>query len=100
LESKRLKFGLHSLRKKTYNKNIMIKEAAIRRDGKVFTGKRHSDIIYQMIRDGYIFDTSCVQGFITIDGNFLDRFQAYNHALECRQVSPKGSKMLFSEDLY
>lgn len=45
------------------------------------------------------------EGFITNNGDFLDRQEAYQHALECGQL-PKNirehsfNQTLFSEDLY
>lgn len=47
-------------------------------------------------------------GFITHSGAFLDRYDAYEHALLCGQISDttkahkesKGERQLYSEDIY
>lgn len=49
-----------------------------------------------------------VEGFIDHQGAFLDRYDAFNHALMCGQLSDttrtskaeKGERALYSEDLY
>lgn len=77
----------------------MIVKAAILKDGTVFTGRRHPDIIcgnYGKLKNG-------IQGFITDTGEFLNRIDARNHFIECGQKSVSGKlhpTMLFSEDLY
>lgn len=41
------------------------------------------------------------QGFLTTDEEFLNREQAYYHALECKQIEPTdGSAWLISEMLW
>lgn len=48
------------------------------------------------------------QGFITTDGKFLDRKDAYKHAIECGQLNQttlwhkqdRNEDELYSEDLY
>lgn len=77
----------------------MIKEAAIRdkRDGTVFTGKRHGDIFAKARPPGSLKYGE--QGFITDKGKFVDREEAARIAFECGQISEK-KKELFSEDLY
>jgi len=77
----------------------MIKEAAILKDGKIYlgkSGKRHHHIIkdYPEIR----FFTKEL-GFITDDGDFVDRSIAAKIAFECDQIK-KEKRILFSEDLY
>ncbi len=81
----------------------MIKEAAILRKGKIWTGRRHSDIIHTMIKCG---ETSVkgTQGFVTDDGKFVDRQEAFEIAFACNQIK-KGiikfpNRELTSEDLY
>lgn len=41
------------------------------------------------------------EGFLTTNGEFLDREQAYYHALECKQIKPtNGPDWLISEMLW
>ncbi len=85
----------------------MIKESAIKKDGQVFTGRRHADVLHANAKrneSGIIISTLAegIQGFVTISGEFLTREEAAIHALKCGQVkSLKFSRTkLFSEDLY
>jgi hypothetical protein len=84
----------------------MITEAAIRLDGRVFTGRRHADIFHAnaVSRNGVIVSSIAggEQGFVTDKGLFLDRKLAAKHALECGQIKAlRYSKTeLFSEDLW
>lgn len=87
----------------------MIKEAAIKRisDSKVWTGKRHGNIIRKIVKEE---DVSCVlssefiQGFMTDEGLFVDRYDAFVIATECNQLlnpkDPWAVPTLMSEDLY
>ena len=81
----------------------MIKLAAIKRDDKIWTGKRHYLIIRQMIKDGCskpIFVRE--QGFVTDTGEWVDREKAYEIAVKCNQeIHPHqgASGILFSEYL-
>ena len=74
----------------------------------VIPGLRHgncrdlmSDLLVPLQRDEE-------DGFLTHTGNFLDRFDAFVHALTCGQLSDttrtakayRGERQLFSEDLY
>lgn len=80
------------------------------------TPARHADVlraVKQMFRGrsdaGYLRE---VQGFMTDKGEFLNREQAYTHALECGQGTPRrdsviasgyaayNGKELYSEDLW
>jgi hypothetical protein len=70
--------------------------------------RRHCDA-FHILRDmgfepkqGY---KTIAQGFITTSGMFLDRKQAYRHAVSCGQLSDTVmrnvlNEELFSEDLY
>jgi len=84
----------------------MIKEAAIKFHGKVFTGRRHNDILQAnaVCKNGIIVSSIAAgeQGFVTDEGEFLNREEAAEHALTCGQIAElKFSKtLLFSEDLY
>ena len=82
----------------------MIKEAAILHEGKLYTGKRHCNVIRNIIAE-----TNCkhvggksVQGFITDTGEFVSREEAAKIALACGQIKALkfSTKELFSEDLY
>jgi len=83
----------------------MIKEAAIKRisDGKVWTGRRHGNVIKK------IYDETCIkpvgpskfiQGFVTDNDIFVDRHEAYIIAVDCNQLEPCTIQVLMSEDLY
>ena len=78
----------------------MIKEAAIRKDGVVYTGRRHNDILGDDSRP-FGFLKGGEQGFVTWGGEFLNRFEACAHAIACGQVRAENvSGRLYSEDLY
>lgn len=85
---------------------LSIKEAAIYYEGGIWVGKRHPDVIAKMRKAGMPRDAvaQANQGFITYDGEFLDRKQALQRAIECGQVDMKkkvgNQNELFSEDLY
>jgi len=87
----------------------MIKEAAIQRksDGKVWTGSRHGNVISAIVAETGIRPVGradFIQGFITDDGEFVDRFEAFKIAVECKQIrnpdDPWAAPTLMSEDLY
>ena len=87
----------------------MIKEAAIKRvrDGKVWMGRRHGNVIHQIVSEGYaktVTHTEFIQGFMTDDGRFVDRHEAFKIAVECNQLlnpkDPWAAPTLMSEDLY
>lgn len=89
----------------------MIIASAIRKTIKytsieLFVGNRHSDIINSHEK-GFFKDDNSIQGFLTDEGEFLDREQALKYAFEHNQISSdlyedriKGNKELFSEDLW
>lgn len=77
----------------------------------VLCGPRHGDIFKQL--QGLGFDPKkgykeLEQGFVTHDGRFLDRVEAFNYAKEIGQISEKiilerekiGQLSLISEDLW
>ncbi len=78
----------------------------------VLCGVRHGDILVQLRNLGFKPRTGYVeleQGFITSNGVFLNREEAYKHAKDCGQLSTttvhtieshSGHKELFSEDLW
>ena len=84
----------------------MIKQAAIRLHRKIFTGRRHADILHAnaVFRDGIIVSSfaSGEQGFVTDAGLFLSRELAAEHALQSGQIKKLkySTTHLFSEDLY
>ena len=87
----------------------MIREAAIQRksDGKVWTGRRHGDVIRKIIAEEKIESVPhslFIQGFITTDEIFVDRKEAFKIAVEFDQLlnkeDPGAEPTLMSEDLY
>jgi hypothetical protein len=76
----------------------MIVASAIKKDGVVYTGLRHNNILCDRSRP-FGFLKFGIQGFVTDTGEFLDRQQAACHAFECGQVDCI-QKTLFSEDLW
>jgi hypothetical protein len=78
----------------------MIVSAAISRNGAIHTGRRHAEIMYEMIRRGEGPIRQEEQGFIDDAGNFLSRSEAYEHAVACGQIVRSRNKTsLLSEDL-
>ena len=77
----------------------MIKEAAIRQDGIVYTGRRHHNIIWDNV--GKVKFHNEEQGFVTDDGKFVDRIEGARIAIECGQIKElQWPPNLYSEDLY
>lgn len=80
----------------------MIVKSAIIYEGKIFTGRRHPEIM-QEIRNTFGSDIRIkisMQGFITDDNKFLSRDSARDHAKECKQISENFNRVLTSEDLW
>lgn len=99
------------MRNETYirpdTKPKKIVEAAILKDGKIWTGKRHADIIYQqMVYDLEVEpgETPKVyqeeQGFLADNGMFLRRSQATVIAIKAGQLPEDFNKTLLSEYLW
>lgn len=80
---------------------MRIKEAAILRDGVIWTGRRHHNVILKIVETLGISVAPVLdpQGFVTECGKFLEREEAAKVAFEAGQI-PALKKMLFSEDLY
>jgi hypothetical protein len=84
----------------------MIKQAAIRHGGRIFTGHRHADIFQAnaVFRNGVIVSSIAngEQGFVDDLGQFHSRESAARIALETGQITALkySSTKLFSEDLY
>ena len=82
------------------------------RDGKtvsaVIPGYRHGDCWEVIAALGVPADRQEVEGFMSSQGAFLDRYDAFDHALRCGQLSDttrtvkaeRGERQLYSEDLY
>ena len=82
---------------------MRIIESAIRlKDGRVFTGRRHHNVIAKIVRETDIKRVIGEQGFIAEDGQFYAREQAAQIALASGQIAKLKfhSRELFSEDLY
>lgn len=80
---------------------MRIKEAAIIHDGKIWTGKRHHNVIAKIIETCGMKAAPVLgeQGFVTECGKFLGREDAAKVAFEAGQI-PALKSTLFSEDLY
>lgn len=81
--------------------------AAILKDGKIWTGKRHSDIIYQKVVKDIKTEPGVMpkvyqkdQGFLADNGMFLTREQAAVVAIKAGQLPEDFSKSLLSEYLW
>lgn len=80
-------------------------------DGKpvVIPGYRHANC-FELLSELHVTYSrdNVVDGFIDNNGNFLDRYKAFSHAVECGQISSttmdckrdKFEVQLYSEDLY
>lgn len=78
----------------------MIKHAAIKKDHIVYVGYRH-DRIFRTLAECGVDKIGAVQGFVNDKGEFLDRIDAANEALEEGQIKElKWPPRLYSEDLY
>lgn len=80
---------------------MRIKEAAIIHDGKVWTDRRHHDVIRKIVDTlgPSAAPVTGEQGFVTECGQFVDRTMAAQIAFKAGQT-PVLKKELFSEDLY
>lgn len=77
-----------------------IKQAAIKLDGKVFTGSSHNSILKEMKDSGILNVLSGIQGFTTETGEFFNRKEAAQMAIQAGQVKKlKHPPMLYMEDL-
>ena len=77
----------------------MIVAAAIRKDGVVYTGHRHPNILQDADTVhglGFGGLKNGEQGFVTDTGEFLDRKQARQHFLDCGQVPFRGPEIQFN----
>lgn len=79
--------------------------AILTKDNKIWTGKRHSDIISKihMETHEYVSYSDTQQGFLSDDGRFLNRTQAMAVAHQAKQLIKEKTlhpRELFSEDLW
>ena len=75
-----------------------VKCAAIQVSGKIFTGHSHAEIINSNIECHHAPQQS--QGFVDMEGNFLNRKEAYYRAVEHGQIQDDGgTPCLLSEML-
>jgi len=78
-----------------------IKEAAMLRQGVIWTGRRHHNIIHDIVTKTGERPAKGIQGFITDEGKFVDRKEGARIALESGQIAKlKWPPDLYSEDLY
>lgn len=69
----------------------------------IMTGLRHADIFERMFQLGIKYNKAAiVQGFLTDDNRFLDRYDAKHEARRCNQLLPDvdDGRELFSEDIW
>jgi len=80
---------------------MRIKEAAIMHEGKIWTGRRHHDVIRKIVEEcgREAAPVRGEQGFVTECGKFLNRKEAAKVAFEAGQVK-ELHPILMSEDLY
>jgi len=94
---------------------MILKAAILQTDSRiVYVGKRHGDAYYEMDKQNVDWNNS-IDGFVDAEGNFLNRREAYKHALAYNQIKPKKDNdlefykrynlnptdhILTSEDLY
>ena len=71
-------------------------------DGRVWTGKRHHHCIATIVQATGQNVRNEVQGFVTMEGRFVDRQEAMLIAQKAGQLDdlPRHKTDLFSEDLY
>lgn len=78
--------------------------SAILFDGKVYTGRRHHNVIRTIIdtTGAKKVLSSSPQGFLTSDGRFVDREEGARIAIASGQITKLKfhSTVLFSEDLW
>ena len=77
--------------------------AAILQDGEVWTGRRHHEIIHEIVDITGVKPVTGEQGFWTDDGWFVRRVPALHIAAEHGQVvlgETMHKRELFSEDLW
>ena len=77
--------------------------SAIKKDGVIYTGRRHHNIIQDNIPIVFKGD-NCTQGFVTDTGRFLNRYEAAElvnvNGQQLTDGIEKPVYMLMSEDLW
>jgi hypothetical protein len=81
----------------------MLIDAAVRYNGKIYTGKRHGCIMQEIIKefpDAKLKDPFD-QGFVDENGNYYHRKAARMHAIKCGQLPNNFFReRILSEDLW
>ena len=77
-----------------------IKLACVKYDDKLYTGFNHGECFKKLPQNANMSNT--IQGFITNNGRFVDRRNAYKIAENANQIKYKktNNDILISEDLY
>lgn len=82
----------------------MIIASAIKYDNKIFLGRGHSAIVLQIklrYKDCKLKIPPLSQGFYTDKHKYLTRYEAMEHAIECKQIKKEDIYSVFtSEDLW
>jgi hypothetical protein len=81
---------------------ITIIKSAVKHNGVVYVGKRHSDAIKSAYTLTGHRPITSEQGFLTSDGKFVTRTEGAKIALKAKQITSLrfGKTELFSEDLW
>ena len=86
-----------------FSNNILegstIEQAAIIYEGKLYVGRRHHEIIFQIHTETGHLNIQGEQGFVTNFGFFVNRELAAELAFKAGQIK-EPKRWLFSEDLY
>jgi len=77
---------------------MIITAAAILHQGRIWTGRRHHEILRAIADSTQDWPILSEQGFVAEDGRFVGREEAAQLAFEAGQI-PEPKKMLFSEDI-
>ena len=79
---------------------IRFKETSDSLFWRIICGKRHCDCYETMYKHKFIHDrNSEIQGFLTNDFKFVDRYEAARIAYDAKQIS-QPIIMLYSEDIW
>lgn len=82
---------------------MKIVASAIRYNGVIYTGRRHHNIIYDMVHK-YLIRKPTIdneQGFVLEDGTYVDRIEGARIAIESGQIEKlQWPPNLYSEDLW
>jgi hypothetical protein len=82
---------------------MKIVASAIRYNGIVYTGRRHHNVIHEMVTK-YLIRKPTIdneQGFVLEDGTYVDRIEGARIAIESGQIRKlQWPPKLYSEDLW